>query len=319
MRVYSQIVLYIYIIINVYINVLKNKHEINPNLYVYLFRSRASPTDLEEYRRARAERKRVHDLNNPRSPSNPNNPDKKTKNETEPVDSTSTNENECQTFLTSPLLIEFLRTGSHIPIPELAEMIFTYIGKPFISTWAVGVPDRWNEEYPMYIRLPLARHGLYDFVVDWGDGSTDHIGSFDQAEVKHEYAYKGAYVVQCHGILNGFSFSATRQMRVMIIDISLWGCVGLEQEQGKHFAGCVDLNVTASDAPNLAGVKSLYNMFSAASSFSADVSHWVPSSATDVRDMFSGVAASFDYEGPKSWTLGRLIHPKHDDMCGSPR
>ena len=40
-------------------------------------------------------------------------------------------------------------------------------------------------------RLPTISTGTYDFEVDWGDGTTDTITSYDQTEVTHTYDTEG--------------------------------------------------------------------------------------------------------------------------------
>ena len=62
---------------------------------------------------------------------------------------------------------------------------------------------------PTSIRLPLEEDGKYDFVVDWGDGKSDHIMAFDQAEVTHEYGREGKWTMQLNGTVNGFAFGKT--------------------------------------------------------------------------------------------------------------
>ena len=49
---------------------------------------------------------------------------------------------------------------------------------PYITLWKTDNPGISG---PNQIRLPLVMDGTYDFIVDWGDGSQDHITSLDQA------------------------------------------------------------------------------------------------------------------------------------------
>jgi len=46
----------------------------------------------------------------------------------------------------------------------------------------------------------------------------------------------------------------------MIVDISQWGCLDLSSK-GHQFAGCVNLNCSAQDAPDLTSVTSFNYMF----------------------------------------------------------
>ena len=143
-------------------------------------------------------------------------------------------------------------------VQNLGKIVHDYVGKPFISTWQVG------GKYAHKIALPLESDGKYNFTVDWGDGKSDQINSFDQAETSHEYNQAGRYVVQLNGVVNGFSFGDTTGRRRpscrQIVDISQWGCLGLSP-QGHQFIGCVNLNCSAQDAPNLTSVTSFERMF----------------------------------------------------------
>ena len=42
------------------------------------------------------------------------------------------------------------------------------------------------------IVLPLHAGGYYDFTVNWGDGSEDHITAYNQSEVTHQYSSTGS-------------------------------------------------------------------------------------------------------------------------------
>ena len=203
-----------------------------------------------------------------------------------------------------------------------------YVGNPFISTWQVGTKYVHvdNEDYgtedevrthAMYITLPLNADGVYDFVVDWGDGSSAHILSHDQADVKHTYARAGAYTVQLNGTVNGFAFGehdnddddddghpCSRQ----IIDISQWGCVRLANK-GYQFKRCTYLKVSAKDVLNLTGVTCMERMFYYASSFNGDVSQWNTASVTNMEGMFA-VASSFNVDHVNGWNLDALFHDR---------
>lgn len=53
--------------------------------------------------------------------------------------------------------------------------------------------------------LPLMEAGEYDFIVDWGDGSSDRITSYYDAENYHVYANTGYYSIKIRGLINGFN------------------------------------------------------------------------------------------------------------------
>ena len=148
--------------------------------------------------------------------------------------------------------------------------------------------------HPMYIVLPLSPKGCYDFMVDWGDGHMDHIVTHNQAEVKHTYARAGAYTLHLDGILKGFAFGlhqgSAHLCSKQIIDISQWGCVRLANT-GFQFYKCYNLNASAVDVLDLAGVTDMSNMFNCATQFNGDLSKWDVSRVTNMQNMFYSASA----------------------------
>jgi hypothetical protein len=55
-------------------------------------------------------------------------------------------------------------------------------------------------------KLPLVSSLPLNAVVDWGDGSSDTITVWNQAETTHTYASSGTYTVSITGDLSGWMF-----------------------------------------------------------------------------------------------------------------
>ena len=215
-------------------------------------------------------------------------------------------QNESKTLLTQARLKGLL--NDHFPELKLSDIVHAYVGAPFISTWNVGTiyphPYQGDIKLPMYVTLPLASDGKYDFVVDWGDDSSNHITAFDQAEVRHVYAAAGEYDIQLNGIVDGFTFYIANGHKNQIIDISQWGCVRLEKKRGHQFAECDQLCMSASDAPDLTGVTSMDFMFAHALSFNGEVSQWNTGGVTNMNSMFA-CASSFNGD-VSQWNTGSV-------------
>jgi len=176
------------------------------------------------------------------------------------------------------------------------------LGYPFISTWYVS-PGA------MSIKLPLARDGMFDFMVEWGDGSPPaHITSFDQPEANHLYKWAGDYIIKLSGFIEGFTFkNESDTSRSQIADISQWGCVGLGIS-GEQFIGCSSLNVSALDVPDLTRVLSFKSMFARNKVFNGDVSKWSTGSVTDMSSMFANSSFNGDIS---NWNTANVT-----DMSG---
>ena len=72
------------------------------------------------------------------------------------------------------------------------------VGTPTVSSFV----SNWNtantsggSSTSTQIQLPLESSGTYNFVVDWGDGNTDTITAWNQAETLHTYASSGTYTI----------------------------------------------------------------------------------------------------------------------------
>ena len=203
---------------------------------------------------------------------------------------------------------------------KLADIVHDYLGNPFISTWSVGTDYvsldnlQLQNTHAMHITLPLDPDGTYDSVVDWGDGSSAHILSHDQAEVKHSYTRKGDNVVHMTGTVHGFTFGGhvdangrikSHPCCEQLIDISQWGCVRLGND-GSQFFGCRNFNATAIDVLDLTLVTNMSWMFSCASSFNGDVSQWDTGSVTNMENMFR-YASSFNGD-VSQWNTGSVTN-----------
>ncbi len=174
-------------------------------------------------------------------------------------------------------------------------------------------------------QLPIYSGGIYNFLVDWGDGNKDHITAFDDTEANHSYGSASTFNVEITGILNGWRFNDSGD-KTLIGTISEWGPFRPGNLNG-WFYGCTNLDVTATDAPNLEGVTTMKSAFRAtgigstggwsswdvssieslqatfrdSSSFNQDISNWDTSSVTSfAATFFACTSFSIDID---SWDV----------------
>ena len=87
---------------------------------------------------------------------------------------------------------------------------------PFVFSWrahnALGIR-----------KLPLPCDGRYDFIVEWGDGTSSHIRDHGQPEASHRYQAEGTYRVHVTGDIVGFCADNMGGLK----EISQWGCLRL--------------------------------------------------------------------------------------------
>jgi surface protein len=210
--------------------------------------------------------------------------------------------------------------------------------EPFITVWDASLPS--GDELAR-IELPLLADGTYDFSVDWGDGSTDEVTTGAALPVLHDYAEPGTYEVTILGVLEGWSFDATKDCTpgndcpladraLELIEVKRWGSFRLGAVPGA-FNGCENLVVTATDTPDLSppttlartftgclsltdlpsedswdtgSVTNMDGTFRSAHVFDGDISAWDTGSVTNMNNMFRN-AAVFN-QSLSAWDTGSV-------------
>ena len=129
----------------------------------------------------------------------------------------------------------------------------------FVSTWnTVNISS--GSSTSNQLKLPLLNNGNYNFKVNWGDGLTSNITSYNQAEILHTYASSGIYTITITGICDGWSFYNSGD-KFKIVSVLQWGILKLGKLIG-NFYGCkyLDLSIV-SDVLNLTGITALDLLF----------------------------------------------------------
>lgn len=158
------------------------------------------------------------------------------------------------------------------------------------------------------IKLPLESTGTYNFEVFWGDGTSDVITAWDQAEVTHTYASSGVKKIEIKGQLEGFRFNNTGD-RLKLISIENGGNEFRLGENGDYFSSCGNLTsvcintdeqlnfsnmfkycylLTHVSRMNTENAVNFTGMFYNCSIFNQDVSFINSSKATSMESMFRG-------------------------------
>jgi len=156
----------------------------------------------------------------------------------------------------------------------------------FISTWrttnTVAGGSASNQ-----IRLPLVNSGVHNFTVDWGDGNSDVITVWNQTERTHTYAATGDYTVTITGVMGGMAFTNGTE-RLKILTISQWGV--FKPFGDSLFWNCTNLNITASDIPDLSLGTTFNQWFRGCSSlvFNSSINSWDVSGITIMANTFQG-------------------------------
>jgi surface protein len=165
--------------------------------------------------------------------------------------------------------------------------------RPFVCS---TFNTRWNTTRTSFrssntsqIRLPLETGGSYNFIVQWGDGTSETITASTQA--LHTYAAAGVYNVTITGTLVGWRVNNAGD-RLKLLDVMQWGTVRLGNSGG-YFYGASNMVVTAMDTLDFTGTTNMQSFFQGVRLFNQPIGGWDVSSVTNMQHMFNG-ASSFN-------------------------
>jgi surface protein len=160
-------------------------------------------------------------------------------------------------------------------------------GKSFISTWLTNNTSAGSSTATQ-IRLPLISTGTYRFIVEWGDGTSSKITSWNQAETTHTYTLPGIYQIKIIGVCYGWRFANTGD-RLKLIAITQWGNSFRLGATDQHFYGCANLTLNnVSDVLNLTDTTTLASSFRGCSSITTinKSNEWNVSNITSLDSTF---------------------------------
>jgi surface protein len=192
--------------------------------------------------------------------------------------------------------------------------------KAFISTWNTATTYTGSSANNQ-IKLPLIATGLYKFTVQWGDGTSNLITSWNQLEVTHTYAAPGIYTVTITGFIKGWDFAGQDQTvitnvtgdRRKITSITQFGCLRLVTFESTTvfsgaFYGCTNLSLlNVTDMPNFKGNTSIGSFVRNYSLPTiANVNKWDVSKITWFRGVFRD-AILFDQD-LGNWNVSKGIN-----------
>ncbi|WP_422105536.1 BspA family leucine-rich repeat surface protein [Winogradskyella sp.] len=175
------------------------------------------------------------------------------------------------------------------------------ISEPFITKWQTTTA---NES----ITIPTTGT-RYNYSVDWGDGTVE---TGFTGDAMHSYASPGIYVVSIiEGTFPQIHFEKLLYnehqglAELRILEVTQWGDNPWRSMEGA-FTGCRNLNITASDIPDLSIVTNMRAMFKDVHNLTADLSSWNVSNVTNMKELFND-ARSFNID-LSSWNVSKVIN-----------
>jgi surface protein len=127
----------------------------------------------------------------------------------------------------------------------------------------------------------------YDYQVE----TSEQLLSNQTGNVTLEWGSAGTYEVRIRGTFPRIFFNGLGD-RLKLLEVQNWGDIEWSS-MGSAFQGCSNLELTATDVPDLSNVTNMDSMFANASSFNGDLSDWDVSNVTNMDFMFVN-ASSFN-------------------------
>ncbi len=176
-----------------------------------------------------------------------------------------------------------------------------YAQLPFISTWKTDNPGTSSSTS---ITIPTTGAG-YNYEVDWNnDGTYDESGL--TGNVTHDFGVAGTYTIRIRGTFPRIYFNNAGDRR-KLLGISQWGSIAWTS-MNSAFRGCANLNISATDLPDLSGVTDMSRMFEDCANLNgpANIGSWNTAGVTTMQDMFHN---AYDFNQPiGTWNTANVTN-----------
>tara|TARA_R110000751_G_scaffold282907_1_gene386196 strand:- start:282 stop:1064 length:783 start_codon:yes stop_codon:yes gene_type:complete len=149
-------------------------------------------------------------------------------------------------------------------------------------------------------QMPFKNIGFTTVDVDWGDGNTDTITTWNQAETLHTYSSSGIYTIKIANVVNGFAFNnGGDKAKINIVS----NCGQLNINTLGAFFGCLNMTWTATDSPTI-GTTDLGSTFRGCTAFNGNINNWDVSSVTN---LFAFMYEANSFTGAlDGWDIGSV-------------
>ncbi len=146
--------------------------------------------------------------------------------------------------------------------------------------------------------------GGYNYDVDWGDGTTS---TGLTAGTTHTFPSAGNYVVKISGDFPRIYF-ANGGDKLKLLEVQNWGNIVWGPDFRNAFFGCSNMNITATDSPDLSNITNLFSaVFYNCSSLNADLGNWDVSNINGMASLFFG-ATIYQGQGLENWDVSNVTN-----------
>ena len=173
----------------------------------------------------------------------------------------------------------------------------------FVTVWKTDNTEVGSTD-SRSVKLPMKAHGsetpLYD--ANWDCDNASSVWETGlTGEAIHTYPTEGTYTVCTKGFIPRFSLHGGDNLK--LLEVRQWGNNEWRTMEGA-FTYAENMQITATDAPDLSNVESMARTFIYATSFNQYIGHWDTSNVTNMTEVFTG-ASSFNQD-IGSWDTSRV-------------
>ncbi len=187
--------------------------------------------------------------------------------------------------------LDFLTTGEDNENFEvIARLYENTVFNAFVTTWQTDNPGGTSNDDQ--ITIPTIGAG-YNYDIYWEEVGNPTNNGTEPAGQTGDYTITfpspGQYRVEITGdfpriYFNAASFNPDKDSH-KLLTVEQWGDIAWTS-MSAAFSGCINLQINASDAPNLSGVTSMFRMFYDASSLNSNINNWDVSTISDMSELF---------------------------------
>ena len=175
----------------------------------------------------------------------------------------------------------------------------------FITTWKTNA-DGLSGNDRKKVTIPTDDSYDYHYSVDWGDGN---VVSNYNGNATHTYATQGTYQIKIFGIFPAIKANVnTSKMILQIESVDQWGNMKWQTFKSA-FDGCRNLDVFATDIPDLSNVTDMsfmfFECFNLGNAGTIDFSGWNTSNVTNMSRMFS-YTNKLTGASIENWNVGKV-------------
>ena len=181
------------------------------------------------------------------------------------------------------------------------------IGQAFITTWKTDNPGLSANNQ---ITIPTTGTG-YSYSIYWEQVGNNSINGTLPGPITGTititFPTSSIYRVHISGTFPRIYFNGvdSNSDYEKILTVDQWGSIGWES-MNKAFAGCKNLTMPATDAPDLTRVTDMSEMFSSATNFNQSINHWDVGHVTNMSFLFRNAT---NFNQPMSgWNVLSVIN-----------